>query len=159
MSRLQLGLNVDDLETAVAFYSKLFGTEPAKIEPGYANFAIAEPPLKLVLFEGAGANGSINHLGIEHETADAVHAELDRVKNLGLAVHSEGEDHCCYAYKDEGWIDGADGHRWEIYTVLADAATAGHVSTPEQDQSRAPDVCCAPADEAEPVPAGASSCC
>ncbi|MGI9624518.1 MAG: ArsI/CadI family heavy metal resistance metalloenzyme [Acidimicrobiales bacterium] len=153
MSRLQLGMNVENLDAAVDYYSKLFDTTPAKREPGYANFAIANPPLKLVLFENAGDHGTINHLGIEHENADAVHSELDRVREAGLEVHSEGEDHCCYAFKDEGWIDGADGHRWEIYTVLADAPTAGHLDGPE--------VCCA---EPEPALAGTatdsgSSCC
>ena len=151
MSRLQLGLNVDDLPKAVEYYSTLFNTEPAKLEPGYANFAIADPPLKLVLFEGAGDHGAINHLGVEHETADAVHAELDRVKAAGLSVHSEGEDHCCYAYKDEGWIDGADGHRWEIYTVLADAETAGHHDPV--------DGCCAPSQEALVGGSTEASCC
>lgn len=143
MSRLQLGLNVDDLDEAIEYYSTLFNTEPKKVEPGYANFAIADPPLKLVLFEGAGPHGAINHMGIEHESADAVHAELDRVKEAGLAVHSEGEDHCCYAYKDEGWVDGIDGHRWEIYTVLADAATAGHLEA----GGEAAGTCCAPTEE------------
>ncbi len=126
MARLQLALNVDDLDAAVDYYTALFDTKPAKIKPGYANFAVADPPLKLVLFEGAGPHGAINHLGVEHPSAEAVHAELERVKAAGLRVHSEGEDHCCYAYKDEGWIDGVDGHRWEIYTVLGDAETAGH---------------------------------
>ncbi len=158
MSRLQLGLKVDDLDAAVEYYSALFDSQPAKREPGYANFAIADPPLKLVLFEGAGPHGAINHLGIEHETADAVHAELDRVKQAGLAVHSEGEDHCCYAYKDEGWVDGVDGHRWEIYTVLADAETAGHLEAggPGNDVE-----CCGPAAEPATVAAstGPSSCC
>ncbi len=147
MSRLQLALNVDNLDEAVDYYTALFGTAPAKLEPGYANFAITEPPLKLVLFEGAGTHGSINHLGVEHETADQVHSELDRVKTAGLAVHSESDDmHCCYAYKDEGWVDGIDGHRWEIYTVLGDAETQGPASTS----------CCDPAAEAT---VGANACC
>ncbi len=146
MSRLQLGLNVDNLDEAVEYYTALFDTEPAKIRPGYANFAIANPPLKLVLFEGAGEHGSINHMGLEQESAEEVHSELSRVKEAGLSVHSEGEDHCCYAYKDEGWIDGADGHRWEIYTVLADAETAGHLDDPKVTD----DTCCA-ADEVDPV--------
>ncbi len=141
MSRLQLGLNVDDLDEAVDYYTKLFGTEPAKLEPGYANFAVADPPLKLVLFEGSGEHGSVNHLGIEHETADAVHAELDRVREAGLGVHSEGDSHCCYAFKDEGWIDGADGHRWEIYTVTGDASTAGPGTF--DDNAQTAQNCCA----------------
>jgi catechol 2,3-dioxygenase-like lactoylglutathione lyase family enzyme len=147
MSRLQLAMNVDDLNAAVDYYTKLFATPPTKLEGGYANFAIANPALKLVLFEGAGEHGTINHLGVEHESADEVHAELDRVKTEGLAVHSEGQDHCCYAHKDEGWVDGADGHRWEIYTVLADAETADHLD-PAVDQ------CCAPsADSSLDAPA------
>jgi len=148
MSRLQLGLNVDDLDTAVDFYTKLFGTGPAKIEPGYANFAIAEPPLKLVLFEGTEQNGSINHMGVEHETPEAVHAELDRVRNAGLGVHSEGETHCCYAHKEEGWVDGADGHRWEFYTVTANATTEG-----SEDST-----CCA-VNEAQDQDSNQQSCC
>lgn len=132
MSRLQLGLNVDNLDDAVDFYTKLFGTEPAKREPGYANFAITEPPLKLVLFEGAGEHGTINHMGVEHSSPEDVHAELDRVRAAGLAVYGEGETHCCYAYKDEGWVDGADGHRWEIYAVTGDASTQGPVSDENQ---------------------------
>lgn len=148
MSRLQLALNVDDIDEAIEYYSALFATEPAKVEPGYANFAIADPPLKLVLFQGAGSHGSINHLGVEHENADAVHAELDRVRDAGLAVHSEGEDHCCYAMKDEGWVDGVDGHRWEIYTVLQDMVTPGHVDVP----AAATDACCAPDASATPAP-------
>jgi catechol 2,3-dioxygenase-like lactoylglutathione lyase family enzyme len=146
MSRLQLALNVDDLDEAVAYYSALFDTEPAKLESGYANFAIANPPLKLVLFEGAGVHGSINHLGVEHQSADDVHSELDRVKAAGLPVHSEGEDHCCFAYKDEGWVDGVDGHRWEIYTVLGDAETAGPTTSN----------CCDPEAKAT---VGAPACC
>ncbi len=147
MSRLQLGLNVNDLDTAVDFYTKLFGAGPAKREPGYANFAITDPPLKLVLFEGTEQNGSINHMGVEYETPEAVHAELDRVRDAGLGVHSEGETHCCYAYKDEGWVDGADGHRWELYTVTGDAKTEGSedqtccAADPEQSSSQ--QSCCA----------------
>ncbi len=136
MSRVQLGLNVDDLDTAIGFYTALFGTEPAKVEPGYANFAIENPPLKLVLFEGAGDNGTINHMGIEHTTPAEVHTELDRVREAGLQTHSEGEAHCCYAHKDEGWIDGADGHRWEIYAVTGHADTAGSDGPTQQ-------ACCA----------------
>lgn len=151
MSRLQLALNVDDLDQAIEYYSALFATEPAKTEPGYANFAIADPPLKLVLFEGAGQHGSINHLGVEHESADDVHRELDRVREAGLSVHSEGEDHCCYAMKDEGWVDGADGHRWEIYTVLSHMATPGHTDVPAA-ASATSGACCAPEASASPTP-------
>src|SRR6478672_8830577 len=100
MSRLQLALNVDDLDDAIGFYSKLFATEPAKVRPGYANFAIAEPPLKLVLIEGVGEPGSLNHLGVEVESADAVTAANARLTGEGLACATEEEVSCCYAVQD-----------------------------------------------------------
>ena len=130
-SRLQLALNVDDIDQAVAFYSKLFGTEPAKIRPGYANFAIAEPPLKLVLLENPGQGGSLNHLGIEVPDTGAVGAEQARLSQAGLAPAAAGETTCCYAKQDKFWVEGApNGESWEIYTVLADSPTfyaEGHV--------------------------------
>jgi catechol 2,3-dioxygenase-like lactoylglutathione lyase family enzyme len=124
-SRLQLALNVSDIEQAVAFYSRLFGTEPAKRRPGYANFAIAEPPLKLVLLENPGQGGSLNHLGVEVPDADAVEAEQARLARAGLAaVEEERGTTCCYAKQDKFWVQGApDGEPWEIYTVLADSPT------------------------------------
>lgn len=125
MSRVQLALNVDDLETAVAFYSKLFGAEPAKRKPGYANFAIAEPPLKLVLIENAGAGGSINHLGVEVESTERVHAEIARLTDAGLIAEEEMGTTCCYATQDKAWLTGPGGERWEVYTVLADSNTFG----------------------------------
>src|SRR3954452_16842678 len=121
MSRIQLALNVDDVDEAAAFYSKLFGTEPAKRRPGYANFAIAEPPLKLVLLENPGHGGSLNHLGGEVADADAVDTEQSRLSKSGLAFSDERGTTCCYAKPDKLWVQGApDGERWEIYTVLAD---------------------------------------
>jgi catechol 2,3-dioxygenase-like lactoylglutathione lyase family enzyme len=124
MSRVQLALNVDDIEEAVSFYSKLFGTEPAKRRPGYANFAIAEPPLKLVLLENPGQGGSLNHLGVEVADTDAVDAEQNRLAAAGLAAIDERDTTCCYARQDKFWITGApNGERWEIYTVLQDSAT------------------------------------
>jgi len=130
MSRLQLALNVDDVDQAVAFYSKLFGTEPAKRRPGYANFAIAEPPLKLVLLENPGHGGSLNHLGVEVADADAVDTEQSRLSKSGLAFSDERGTTCCYAKQDKLWVQGApDGERWEIYTVLADSATFSAEST------------------------------
>src|SRR3954454_14526995 len=124
MSRLQLALNVEDIDQAVAFYSKLFGTEPAKRRPGYANFAIAEPPLKLVLLENPGHGGSLNHLGVEVADAETVDAEQSRLGASGLASSDERGTTCCYAKQDKFWVQGApDGERWEIYTVLADSAT------------------------------------
>ncbi|HYA53115.1 MAG TPA: ArsI/CadI family heavy metal resistance metalloenzyme [Streptosporangiaceae bacterium] len=123
-SRLQLALNVDDIDQAVAFYSKLFGAEPAKLRPGYANFAIAEPPLKLVLLENPGQGGSLNHLGVEVPDTDAVESEQARLVQAGLAPAAAGETTCCYAKQDKFWVQGTpNGESWEIYTVLADSAT------------------------------------
>jgi catechol 2,3-dioxygenase-like lactoylglutathione lyase family enzyme len=125
MSRVQLALNVDDLDAAITFYSKLFATEPAKIRPGYANFAIAEPPLKLVLVQGAGEGGTLNHLGVEVETAGEVVEAQARLAASGLATATEDEVACCYAVQDKVWIDGPSGEPWEIYTVLADVEMPG----------------------------------
>jgi len=121
MSRLQLALNVDDIDAAVQFYSTLFDTAPAKRRPGYANFAVANPPLKLVLFENAEATGTLNHLGVERESMDEVAAEADRLEAAGLSLDAEGDVFCCYARQDKHWVTGPDGQRWENYVVLADA--------------------------------------
>jgi catechol 2,3-dioxygenase-like lactoylglutathione lyase family enzyme len=122
--RVQLALNVNDLTESVAFYTKLFGTEPAKLRPGYANFAIAEPPLKLVLLENPGQGGSLNHLGVEVADTGAVETEQTRLAEAGLASIDERDTTCCYARQDKFWVTGApNGERWEIYTVLADSAT------------------------------------
>ena len=123
MSRVQLALRVADLEGSVAFYSKLFGAEPAKRRPGYANFAIAEPPLKLVLIEGHGEPGTLNHLGVEVESAGDVGAAQQRLAATGLDTATEDGVTCCFALQDKVWVDGPDGAPWEIYTVLADAET------------------------------------
>ena len=119
MSRVQLALNVDDMDEAVSFYSKLFGAEPAKRRPGYANFAIAEPPLKLVLIENPGKGGSVNHLGVEVEDVDTVDTELTRLASAGFATTEERDTTCCYAKQDKFWVENTpNGERWEIYTVL-----------------------------------------
>ncbi|BBY00746.1 ArsI/CadI family heavy metal resistance metalloenzyme [Mycobacterium seoulense] len=125
MSRVQLALNVDDLEEAIAFYSKLFDAEPAKVKPGYANFAIAEPPLKLVLLENPGHGGSLNHLGVEVASSDTVHAEIARLAEGGLVTEEELDTTCCFANQDKVWVTGPGGERWEVYTVLADSDTFG----------------------------------
>ena len=152
MSRLQLALNVDDLESSIAFYSTLFGTEPHKLRPGYANFAVAEPPLKLVLIENPGHGGSVNHLGVEVEDVDTVDAELTRLAAAGFATTEERETTCCYAKQDKFWVQGTpNGERWEIYTVLADSETF----TAEEGPG-----CCSTADAAGDAPAPtATACC
>ncbi len=126
MSRLQLALNVSNLDDAIEFYSKLFGTEPAKLRPGYANFAVAEPPLKLVLIEKAdarvaGVHGALNHLGVEVFSSDEVAAAASRLREEGLVATVEEETTCCYAVQDKVWVNDPDGAPWEVYTVLADA--------------------------------------
>ncbi len=121
MTRAQLALNVSDIDEAVAFYSKLFGVEPAKVRPGYANFAIDAPPLKLVLIEDAAAAGSLNHLGVEVDTVDEVLEANRRLCDLGLTTTTEDQVTCCYAVQDKVWVDGPDGEPWEIYTVVAHA--------------------------------------
>ncbi|CDO85831.1 hypothetical protein AWC29_10530 [Mycobacterium triplex] len=125
MSRVQLALNVDDLDEAIAFYSKLFGIDPAKIKPGYANFAIAEPPLKLVLIENRGHGGTLNHLGVEVADSDTVHTEIARLTDEGLFTEEEINTTCCFAAQDKVWVTGPAGERWEVYTVLADSETFG----------------------------------
>jgi catechol 2,3-dioxygenase-like lactoylglutathione lyase family enzyme len=121
VSRIQLALNVSDLDSAVDFYSKLFDTPPAKTRPGYANFAIAEPPLKLVLIEHAGATETLNHLGIEVDHRVDVRAAQLRLARSELATTVEHEVSCCYALQDKLWVEAPGGAPWEIYTVLADA--------------------------------------
>jgi lactoylglutathione lyase len=123
MSRVQLALNVDDLDAAIAFYSALFNTEPAKVKPGYANFAIAEPPLKLVLLEVPGQGGTLNHLGVEVSSPETVHAEIGRLTEAGMFTEEEIGATCCFATQDKVWVTGPGGERWEVYTVLADSDT------------------------------------
>jgi catechol 2,3-dioxygenase-like lactoylglutathione lyase family enzyme len=121
MSRIQLALNVSDLDEAVGFYSKLFGAEPAKRRPGYANFAIAEPPLKLVLIEREGNGASLNHLGVEVSSPEDVKAATDRLAGEGLPTLIQDGVDCCYALQDKVWVTDPDGARWEVYTVLSDS--------------------------------------
>ena len=126
MSRVQLALNVSNLDEAVEFYSKLFGTDPAKRRPGYANFAIVDPPLKLVLMEdltarGRGTIGALNHLGVEVDTPNEVTATTGRLSDKGLETEVEEHTTCCFAVQDKVWVSDPDGAPWEVYTVLADA--------------------------------------
>ncbi len=154
MSRVQLALNVSNLEEAIAFYSRLFGTEPAKTRPGYANFAIAEPPLKLVLLENPGQGGTLNHLGIEVDGTGTVEAEQARLAGAGLAAVEERGTTCCYAKQDKFWVQGApDGESWEIYTVLADSQTF------YGEDASAPACCGTDANQAEEPAATAARCC
>ncbi len=146
MSRVQLALNVDNLADGVAFYSKLFNTEPAKLKEGYANFAIADPPLKLVLFEKAGADSRLNHLGVEVADSDAVWSHQQRLSDEGVdSVEESGT--CCFAKQDKVWVDGPDG-AWEIYTVLEDSDAFG-VSSVKVDDQTGDSLCCASVPEAE----------
>lgn len=127
MSRLQLAINVDDLEASIAFFSRVFATEPAKVKPGYANFAIADPPLKLVLFEAPGQGGSINHLGVETETAAEVVAAEQRFSADGVETTGVEDTMCCYAEKTETWVTDPDGTRWEWYVKHGDTEQLANV--------------------------------
>ncbi|MGW8988247.1 ArsI/CadI family heavy metal resistance metalloenzyme [Streptomyces parvus] len=155
MSRVQLALRVPDLAASVAFYTKLFGTEPAKLREGYANFAIAEPPLKLVLIEGTeNEDTRMDHLGVEVGTTEEVHAATARLGGEGLATTEENDTTCCYAVQDKVWVHGPGREPWEVYVVKADAGTL-----PKQQAS----TCCAATaatveqEASEPVAAG--GCC
>lgn len=151
MSRVQLALNVSNLDASVAFYSKMFGTAPAKLRPGYANFAIADPPLKLVLIESADARGTINHLGVEVESTEEVASAQQRFAAEGLATATEDEVACCFALQDKVWVDAPDGEPWEFYTVLADVEMpAGQLRSVEPDRDA---MCCSAA------PESAARCC
>jgi catechol 2,3-dioxygenase-like lactoylglutathione lyase family enzyme len=146
VSRVQLALNVPDIDQAVDFYSKLFASEPAKRRPGYANFAIADPPLKLVLFENPGADARLNHLGVEVPDSDAVWGTQQRLADEGVDA-ADGSGTCCFAKQDKVWVDGPDG-AWEIYAVLADSDDFGQSSVKVDDQT-GDSLCCASVPEAE----------
>ena len=149
MSRVQLAINVTDIDAAVAFYSKLFRSEPAKRRPGYANFAVAEPPLKLVLIESAAGAPTLNHLGVEVASSDEVAATTRRLADEGLSTDVEDGVECCYALQDKVWVSDPDGAPWEVYTVLSDS---------EASTLRAESGCGAGACATEPSGAGASCC-
>lgn len=160
MARVQLALNVSDLETAIDFYSKLFDNPPAKVRPGYANFAIADPPLKLVLIEkpearGAGIEGALNHLGVEVDSPAQVMAASTRLSGVGLTTLDQKGTTCCYAVQDKVWVEDPDGVSWEQYTVLADAPVETDISGDS--------ACCASAEDPSAAAVGAegspSRCC
>ncbi|MUL64233.1 glyoxalase/bleomycin resistance/dioxygenase family protein [Mycobacterium sp. CBMA 234] len=140
MSRAQLALNVDNLDESIAFYRKLFGVGPAKVKPGNANFAIADPPLKLVLLENPGHGGSINHLGVEVESSETVHAEIARLTEAGMFTEEEIGTTCCFATQDKVWVTAPGGERWEVYTVLTDAESFGSSPLPLAESGGA--ACC-----------------
>ncbi|WP_406171145.1 ArsI/CadI family heavy metal resistance metalloenzyme [Streptomyces sp. NBC_00996] len=155
MPRVQLALRVPDLDASIAFYSKLFGTVPAKLRDGYANFAIAEPPLKLVLIEGPPDEDTrLDHLGVEVESTEAVHAATARLSEAGLATAEENDTTCCYALQDKVWVHGPGQEPWEVYVVKADADSLAK----QQDSA----CCTSPAldgtDAKEPAAAGGCCC-
>ncbi|MEA3528787.1 ArsI/CadI family heavy metal resistance metalloenzyme [Nocardia sp. CDC192] len=153
----------------MAFYSTLFATEPAKRKPGYANFAVTEPPLKLVLIENPGHGGSVNHLGVEVETSEKVHAEIARLSAAGLFTEEQLATTCCFATQDKVWVTAPDKERWEVYTVLADSETFGTASEPTSsdavkaccgtaEEAAAEGGCCTPAAKKEALASGATCC-
>ncbi|MEU5377342.1 ArsI/CadI family heavy metal resistance metalloenzyme [Streptomyces sp. NPDC048231] len=155
MSRAQLALRVSDLEGSIAFYSKLFGTEPAKRREGYANFAIAEPPLKLVLIEGEpGQETRLDHLGVEVGSTEQVNAATTRLKDAGLATFEENDTSCCYARQDKVWVHGPGREPWEVYVVKADADTLGKSAGPDATG----DGCCTGQATGDTAPASGCAC-
>ncbi len=154
MSRVQLALNVSNVDEAVAFYSKLFGVEPAKRKPGYANFAIAEPPLKLVLIEGEGG-GTLNHLGVEVDSGEEVRAAEARLADDGLATTGVDDTTCCYALKTETWVNDPDGAPWEVYVKTGDAEQMSNTVRSADEPAQ----CCAPAAMSEAVALGSAPSC
>ncbi|WP_405420122.1 ArsI/CadI family heavy metal resistance metalloenzyme [Streptomyces erythrochromogenes] len=149
MSRVQLALRVADLEASIAFYSKLFNAEPAKRRDGYANFAVTEPPLKLVLIEGeAGEDTRLDHLGVEVASTEQVHAATTRLKDAGLATFEENDTSCCYALQDKVWVTGPGKEPWEVYVVKADADTLGRSADSTPDACCGTIACCTPDEQA-----------
>jgi catechol 2,3-dioxygenase-like lactoylglutathione lyase family enzyme len=162
MSRVQLALNVADVDAAVVFYTKLFGTEPAKRRPGYANFAIAQPPLKLVLIEnpdgrGEGVAGALNHLGVEVDSPEEVQDATRRLSAQGLLPEVQESTTCCYAVQDKAWVSDPDGAPWEVYTVLADAPATASLGCSTECGAAVSET--SPSDGAEPAGLTQSSCC
>ena len=166
MSRVQLALNVSDLEGSVAFYSRLFGAEPHKRRPGYANFAIAEPPLKLVLIEvpaeqrGSGVIGALNHLGVEVESTALVDASAARLSEAGLVTFAEEDTTCCFALQDKVWVQDPAGAPWEVYTVKdEDPANPRDAHDRPIDMLVGDGTCCVAANDDATTAAVGSGCC
>lgn len=158
LSRVQLALRVSDLEGSIAFYRSLFGVEPAKRRPGYANFAVDEPPLKLVLIEGEPDQPTVmDHLGVEVESTDEVDAATARLSELGLFTAVENDTTCCYALQDKVWVHGPGAEPWEVYTVKADAPDATSIRPTEQAEVDGC-ACGTPATTSSGVPVAASCC-
>lgn len=163
MSRLQLALSVSDLESSVEFYSHLFGTQPHKRRPGYANFQVADPPLKLVLIEvdssvrGTGAQGALNHLGVEVDTTAEVFASLDRLRQSGMTVTEEIDTTCCYAQQDKGWIHDPAGTPWEVYTITNDQPTDS--GSPDLVGKMNDGGCCTQSEQSGKQAVAIESCC
>ena len=154
MSRIQLALRVGDLEGSIDFYAKLFGTEPAKLRPGYANFAIAEPALKLVLLEGEPGQATVmDHLGVEVETTEQVTDATRRLAGEGMETKPENDTTCCYAVQDKVWVHGPGAEPWEVYTVKGDSATYGA----DDSAATTPATCCQPDVDIASTPAGCCS--
>ncbi len=118
--RLQLALNVPDIDAAVDYYTRLFATEPHKRRPGYANFAIKEPALKLVLFENADADEHLNHIGVEVTDSARLAPIKDRLSQNGVLSRVDEQTTCCHATQDKLWSDGPDGLSWEWYHITDD---------------------------------------
>ena len=161
MSRVQLALNVDDIDEAITFYSRLFGAEPAKRRPGYANFALDDPALKLVLIENRGQGGTLNHLGVEVPATEDVVAATRRLSAQGLPTEVEDGTTCCYALQDKVWVTGPGQERWEVYTVLADAGAEleGRTSLAAEESIDGDGACCAAPAAGDEVRAGRPACC
>ena len=167
MSRVQLALNVSDLESSITFYSRLFGVEPHKRRPGYANFAITEPPLKLVLIEvpaderGTGVQGGLNHLGVEVESSDDVESAAARLSDAGLATFDEKDTTCCYALQDKVWVHDPAGAPWEIYVVKDDdpASPRDAFDLPMLATIGGDGACCTPASGFADAANDSAACC
>ncbi len=164
MSRVQLALNVSDIDAAVDFYTRLFGSGPAKRRPGYANFAIAEPPLKLVLVQsdaarGHGVTGALNHVGVEVDTPAEVRAATRRLADEGLAPVVQESTTCCYAVQDKAWVDDPDGVPWEVYVVLADAPEQTDLGCSTERCAPVPAASTVAADGVRTTPGATDPCC